>query len=63
MPEAPMNKNYCTEFRKSDIGFSGKVLAVQAEPVAEAMKNAPNTDLGPRVRAAYRSHVAAALFL
>ena len=58
-----MNKNHCAVFRKNDIGLSGKVFAVQPKPVAEAMKKASDANFRSGIRAAYGSHVAAALFL
>jgi hypothetical protein len=63
MPKAAVNENHCPVFRKNDIGLPGKVFPMNAKSVAKAMKNAANADLGPRVRAAYGSHVAAALLL
>jgi len=63
MPETSVNENHCAEFRKNDIGLSGKVLAVQTEPVAKAMKKTSDANFRSGIRAAYGSHVAAALFL
>ena len=63
MPEAAMNENHRPVFWKNYVGLSRKVFPVKAKSVANAMKNAANADLGPRVGAAYGSHVAAALLL
>ena len=58
-----MNKNHCAVFRKDNIGLARKIPAVQPKPVAEAMKKVSDADFRSGVRAAYRSHVTAALFL
>jgi hypothetical protein len=63
MPETAMNENHCAIFRKNDVGLSRQVLPVQPKPVAETMKKASHADFRSGIRAAYRSHVAAALFL
>jgi hypothetical protein len=63
MPETTVHKNHYAVFRENDVGLSGQVFPVQAKPVAEAMKKASDTNLRFGVCAAYRSHVAAALFL
>lgn len=63
MPETAMHENHYPAFRENDVGLSGKVLAVQPKPVAEAMKKTSDANFRSGVRAAYSSHVAAALFL
>jgi hypothetical protein len=61
MPEAPVNENHCAVFWKNDIGLAGKIPAVQPEPVPETMKKASDADFRSGIRAAYGSHVPAAL--
>jgi len=49
MPEAAVHKNQCAVFWQNDIRLSGKVLPVEAKPVAKAMKNSPDANLRFRV--------------
>jgi hypothetical protein len=45
VPEAAVNENYCFSRWEDEIRFSGKVLAVQPETVAQSMAEPPDGHL------------------
>jgi hypothetical protein len=62
MPEAPMNKNNLTPAREYEIRPSGKILAVQAKAITQAMCDATNCKFRPRVPTLHCPHYPTALF-
>ena len=62
VPEAPVNKYHFSAGRKNHIGFSGKIFAVQAESVPEAVNQTAECKLWIRIFAADAPHVGAAAF-
>jgi hypothetical protein len=62
VPEAPMNKYHLPAGRKNHIRFSGKIFAMQAESVTEAVNQAAKCKLWIRIFAADAPHVGAAAF-
>jgi hypothetical protein len=60
VPEAPVNKYHFPEGRKNQIGFSRKIFAMEAEPVAEPVNQAAKCKLWARVLAADARHVGTA---
>jgi hypothetical protein len=60
VPEAAMNKYHFPAGRKNDIGFSWKILAMQAESVTEAVNQPAEHKLWTRIFTADAPHVGAA---
>jgi len=56
VPEAAMHEDYLTAPGKGEIRPPRQILAVQAESIAEPMREAPDLDLRLGVRAADRNH-------
>jgi hypothetical protein len=62
MPEAAMDENSGPVFREDNIGCTGKILAMQPEPITECVKSGPDNDFRFCVFAAYCGHIPASLF-
>ena len=60
MPKASMHKDNLSQPRKDDVGFTGKIVAMNAEAITQAMEQGADEDLGLCVLAADLPHVRAA---
>ncbi len=62
VPEASMDENHFASRGEYQIGFSGKVSAMQAIPITHAVSQPPHSHFGSRIPAFHCAHRAAAIF-
>ena len=63
VPETSVHEHHLMPSWKDKVGLSGKIFAVQAEPVTKTVNQAAERELWIRVFAAYAPHVGTAPLL
>ena len=61
VPKAPVHEYDRPVFRQHDVGTTGQVLSVEAKSIPEPMCRSSHHDLGRRVPASHRGHIARTL--
>ena len=61
VPKATMNENHLSQFRKDEVGFSGKGGIVQSEPLTTSTSYSPHQEFRFRSFTSDQRHSLAAL--